>query len=138
MVIPRFVTQALVGDDITIYGDGKQSRCFANVEDVVKGIVALALEPRAVAQVFNLGATDEITIEDLARTVIRITKSKSKLVYVPYDQAYESGFEDMRRRVPDISKAARLVGYNPRVTLEETIRRVTAHVQKELRTAGKK
>jgi UDP-glucose 4-epimerase len=138
MVIPRFVTQAVQGEDITIYGDGKQSRCFGNVEDVVKGIVALALEPRAVGQVFNLGATSEISIEDLARRVIAITKSNSKLVYVPYDQAYESGFEDMRRRVPDISKAGKLVGYRPRVTLDETIRRVAAHVRTELATAKRK
>jgi UDP-glucose 4-epimerase len=133
MVIPRFVTQALLNEPITIYGDGKQSRCFANVEDVVQGIVALALEPRAVGQVFNLGATDEITILELARRVIEITKSKSKLVYVPYDQAYESGFEDMRRRVPDISKATKLVGYRPHVTLDETIRRVAQHLRAELR-----
>jgi UDP-glucose 4-epimerase len=131
MVIPRFVTQALRHEPITIYGDGKQSRCFANVQDVIQGIVALALEPRAVGQVFNLGATEEISIEALARRVIQLTKSRSKLVYVPYDEAYESGFEDMRRRVPDISKAAKLVGYRPRVRLAETIRRVARHIRTE-------
>jgi UDP-glucose 4-epimerase len=133
MVIPRFVTQALRNENITVYGDGKQSRCFANVEDVVKGIIALALEPRAIGHVLNLGATDEISIENLARRIIAITKSRSKLIYIPYDQAYESGFEDMRRRVPDISKAAKLVGYRPRVTLEETIRRVATHLRSELK-----
>lgn len=133
MVIPRFVRQAMLNEDISIYGDGKQSRCFGNVEDVVRGIIALALDPRAVGQVFNLGATSEITIEDLARRIIHITRSKSKLVYIPYEKAYESGFEDMRRRVPNISKAARLVGYRPRLTLDETIRRVAAHIRRELK-----
>ena len=133
MVIPRFVTQALRNEDITIYGDGKQSRCFGNVEDVVNGVIALADEPRAVGNVFNLGATEEITIEQLARRIIQLTKSKSKVKFVPYDQAYESGFEDMRRRVPDISKAADLVGFRPRITLHETIRRVAKHIRVELR-----
>jgi len=133
MVIPRFVTQALLDEPITIYGDGKQSRCFANVEDVVRGVIALVEEPKAVGKVFNLGSTDEITIEDLARRVVALIRSKSRLVRVPYDEAYESGFEDMRRRVPDISKAAKLVGYRPRVGLDETIRRVAKHIRGELK-----
>lgn len=137
MVVPRFVRAALLNDDITIYGDGKQSRCFGNVEDVVRGVIALAQEPRAVGQVFNLGATQEISIEGLARRIIQLTGSRSKLVYIPYDKAYESGFEDMRRRVPDISKAGRLVGYKPRVTLDETIRRVAKFVRQELKAEWK-
>ena len=134
MVIPRFVRQALLNEDVTIYGDGKQSRCFGNVEDVVRGVYKLSQEPRAVGQVFNLGATTEITIEQLARRIVKLTGSKSKLVRVPYDKAYESGFEDMRRRVPDISKAGKLVGYRPRVSLDETIRRVVKHIRKDLKS----
>lgn len=137
MVVPRFVRAALLNEDITIYGDGKQSRCFGNVEDVVRGVIALAQEPRAVGQVFNLGATQEISIEGLARRIIQLTGSRSKLAYIPYDKAYESGFEDMRRRVPDISKAGRLVGYKPRVTLDETIRRVTKSIRAELKAEKK-
>lgn len=133
MVVPRFVRQALLNENITIYGDGKQSRCFGNVGDVVRGIIGLAAEPKAVGQVFNLGATTEITIEALARRIIQLTRSKSKLIYIPYDKAYESGFEDMRRRMPDISKANRLIGYKPGVGLDETIRRVAAHIRKELK-----
>jgi len=133
MVIPRFVRQALLNEDITIYGDGKQSRCFGNVEDVVRGIIGLATEPKAVGQVFNLGATTEITIEDLAKRIIKLTRSKSRLIYIPYDKAYESGFEDMRRRMPDISKANKLIGYKPRVGLDETINRVAAYIRKVLK-----
>jgi len=132
MVVPRFVKQALLNEPITVYGDGQQSRCFGYVEDVVRGIIALSEEPRAVGQVFNLGSTNEITIEKLAHRVISLTRSKSKLVFVPYDKAYESGFEDMRRRVPNISKAGKLIGYRPTVGLEEIIRRVAADIRKEL------
>jgi len=137
MVVPRFMKQALLNEPITVYGDGQQSRCFGYVEDVVRGIIALSEEPRAVGQVFNLGATSEITIEKLARRVISLTRSKSKLVFVPYDKAYESGFEDMRRRVPNISKASKLVGYRPTVGLDEIIRRVAADIRKELAAEGR-
>jgi|SRR5579859_3320948 len=132
MVVPRFVRQALLNEPITVYGDGQQSRCFGYVEDVVRGVIALSEEPRAVGQVFNLGSTSEITIEKLARRVISLARSKSKLVFVPYDKAYESGFEDMRRRVPNISKARKLVGYRPTVGLDEIIRLVAADIRKEL------
>lgn len=134
MVVPRFVRQALLGEDITIYGDGKQSRCFGNVEDVVRGVIALAQHPQAVGKVFNLGATSEITIEGLAKRIIQITRSRSKLVYVPYEQAYESGFEDMRRRLPDISRARKLVGYRPRIGLDATVRQVAKQIRTELKS----
>jgi len=132
MVVPRFVKQALLHEPITIYGDGQQSRCFGYVEDVVRGIIALAEELRAVGQLFNLGATTEITIEKLARRVISLTRSKSKLIFVPSDKAYESGFEDMRRRVPNISKARKLVGFRSTIGLDEIIRRVAADIRAEL------
>jgi UDP-glucose 4-epimerase len=124
MVIPNFVRQALAGHPITVFGDGSQSRSFTYVGDVVRAILALAAEPRAVGQVFNIGNGREITIAALAERVKRLTSSTSDIVYVPYDQAYEAGFEDMPRRVPDISKIHALVGYEPTVDLDEILQGV--------------
>jgi UDP-glucose 4-epimerase len=124
MVIPNFVRQALAGQPITVFGDGTQSRSFTYVGDVVRALIALMGEPRAVGQVFNIGNGSEITIGDLAEKVRTLTESKSEIVRIPYDQAYESGFEDMPRRVPDISKVAQLVGYAPTVELDEILDRV--------------
>jgi UDP-glucose 4-epimerase len=124
MVIPTFVRQALAGHPITVVGDGTQSRSFTYVGDVVRALVALIDEPRAVGQVFNIGNGREISIEDLAERVRTLTGSKSEIVRIPYDQAYESGFEDMPRRVPDISKISALVGYRPTVELDEILERV--------------
>lgn len=124
MVIPTFVRQALAGHPITVFGDGTQSRSFTYVGDVVRALVALIDEPRAVGQVFNIGNGREISIEDLAERVRTLTGSKSEIVRIPYDQAYESGFEDMPRRVPDISKISALVGYRPTVELDEILERV--------------
>jgi len=133
MVIPRFVRQALAGEPITVYGDGQQTRCFADVADVVRAIIALARHPEAVGQVFNIGSTEEIAILELARRVKRLTGSSSEIVFVPYEQAYGEGFEDMRRRVPDLSKISRLIGYRPEIGLEETIRRVIAYHRTQMR-----
>lgn len=113
MVIPTFVRQALLGHPITVYGDGKQSRCFAYVKDVVKAIIDLSRHPKAIGEIFNIGSDEEITIEDLALLVKEMTKSHSEIVYVPYDKAYEKGFEDMQRRVPDILKVKNLIGFRP-------------------------
>ncbi|HVL67125.1 MAG TPA: GDP-mannose 4,6-dehydratase [Vicinamibacterales bacterium] len=124
MVIPNFVRQALAGQPITVYGDGTQSRSFTYVGDVVGAMVALINEPRAVGQVFNIGNGREITIADLAEKVKTLTGSPSDIVTIPYDQAYESGFEDMPRRVPDISKVSALTGYRPTVELDEILERV--------------
>ena len=124
MVIPNFVRQALAGQPITVFGDGTQSRSFTYVGDVVRGVVALINEPRAVGQVFNIGNGREISILDLAEKVKSLTGSRSEIVKIPYDQAYESGFEDMPRRVPDISKIAALVDYKPTVELDEILDRV--------------
>lgn len=124
MVIPSFVQQALSNRPITVFGDGLQSRSFTYVGDVVRGMVALIDEPRAVGQVFNIGNGAEITIGDLAVRIKALTGSSSDIVRIPYDQAYESGFEDMPRRVPDISKIRALVGYKPTVELEEILQRV--------------
>jgi UDP-glucose 4-epimerase len=127
MVIPTFVRQALEGQPITVFGDGAQSRSFTYVGDVVRAVVALIDEPRAVGQVFNIGNGREISIGDLAERIRALTGSRSEIVKIPYDQAYEAGFEDMPRRVPDISKVRSLVGYSPSVELDEILQRVIDH-----------
>ncbi len=121
MVLPTFVQQALLGQQITVYGNGKQSRSFSFVKDVVRALIGLANHPDAVGQVFNIGNDKEITIEALARLIKKKTGSSSEIVYIPYDQAYEEGFEDMLRRVPDITKIRRLIGFEPRIEIEEII-----------------
>ena len=121
MVVPRFVRQALSGSDITVYGDGKQCRCFCDVRDVIPAIKGLAESPEAVGRVFNIGAKDEITIIDLARKVKSMCDSQSSIILVPYEQATEQGFEDMRRRIPDTSRINELIGWNPTITLDDTI-----------------
>jgi UDP-glucose 4-epimerase len=131
MVIPNFVRQALAGKPITVFGDGTQSRSFTYVGDVVRGLVALIDEPRAVGQVFNIGNTNEITIGDLADRVKRLTESTSEIVRIPYDEAYEFGFEDMPRRVPDITKIRQLVGYEPTVELDEILSRVVEYFRQQ-------
>ena len=131
MVIPNFVRQALAGHPITVFGDGTQSRSFTYVGDVVRAMVALMDEPRAVGQVFNIGNGTEITIADLASKVKQLTESSSTIVRVPYDQAYEAGFEDMPRRVPDISKLRALVGYQPTVELDEILTRVIEYFRQQ-------
>lgn len=136
MVVPRFVRQAMRGEPLTVYDDGQQSRCFADVADVIEGVMRLADHPAAVGEIFNLGNTEEITILDLARRVITLTGSHSEIVLVPYEEAYEPGFEDMRRRVPDISRAASLIGYRPRRSLDDTLCRIIAQYQEEGRGAG--
>jgi len=129
MVLPTFVRQALAGEPLTVFGDGTQSRSFTYVGDVVEALVALASEPRAVGEVFNIGNRGEISIRDLAERVRTLAGSTSPIRFVPYDQAYEAGFEDMPRRVPDISKLNALIGYEPKVGLEEIIRRVIEHAR---------
>ena len=125
MVIPNFVKQALLGHPLTVHGDGSQRRCFTYVSDVVGALVALADNVAAEGQVFNVGNDrEEVTILDLARRVQQRTRSKSEIVMVPYDQAYESGFEDMPRRVPDVSRIRSLTGYEPKVQLDEILDRV--------------
>jgi UDP-glucose 4-epimerase len=123
MVVPRFIGQALEGRDVTVYGSGEQTRSFTYVEDVVTWLILLAQDDRAVGEIFNLGNPNEVAIKDLARRVIALTGSSSKLRFVPYDEAYESGFEDMGRREPDIAKVVALTGYRPRVDLDEALRR---------------
>jgi UDP-glucose 4-epimerase len=118
MVIPTFVKQALSERPITVYGDGKQSRCFCYVGDVVGALMKLMDDERTVGEVFNVGSNQEISIGDLAGKVKELTKSESEIVFVPYDEAYEEGFEDMPRRIPDISKVKKQIGFEPQMNLE--------------------
>ena len=124
MVIPTFVKQALAGRPITVFGDGKQSRCFGYVGDVVEALIGLMDHDDAVGNVFNIGSNQEITILDLAKRVKELTNSTSEIVFVPYDEAYEEGFEDMPRRIPDISKVRELVGFEPRMSLDGILKTV--------------
>ncbi len=122
MVLPRFVQAALRDEPITIHGDGKQTRCFCHVSDVVRALVALPRQERAVGQVYNIGSTEEVSILELARRVKQLTESRSVLQLVPYEQAYAKGFEDMRRRAPSIDKIYQLMGWRPTKNLDEVLR----------------
>jgi len=127
MVIPTFVRQALTGEPITVYGDGQQTRSFTYVGDVVEGLTRLVVEPAAIGQVFNIGNVEEISILALAERIRSMAGSRSEIVLVPYEEAYEAGFEDMPRRVPSLDKIHRLVGYRATVDLDEILARVIAH-----------
>ena len=124
MVIPTFVKQALAGRPITVYGTGKQSRCFGYVGDIIGALMRLMDHEESLGEVFNIGSNQEITILDLAKRVKELTKSESEIVFVPYDEAYEEGFEDMPRRIPDISKVNRLVGFKPEMSLDGILKSV--------------
>jgi len=138
MVIPTFVKQALAGRPITVYGDGKQSRCFGYVGDVVGALIKLMDHDKAVGEVFNIGSNEEITIIELARRVKELTQSNSEIVFVPYDEAYEEGFEDMPRRIPDISKVNALVGFRPQMSLEGILQSVIDYQSGRVLTAADK
>ena len=131
MVIPTFVRQALAGRPITVYGDGKQTRCFGYVGDVVGALVALMEHPDATGQVFNIGSNEEVTILEVAERVKELTRSDSEIVFVPYDEAYEEGFEDMPRRVPDITKVNQLVGFQPKIKLDGILEQVIAYYSRQ-------
>ena len=136
MVVPTFVRQALAGDPITVYGDGSQSRCFTHVADVIGALIRLAEVSKAVGQVFNIGSNEEVTIGDLARQVKLQAGSCSEIVRVPYSEAYEPGFEDMPRRVPDLTKIGGFIGYRPTRSLEQIIDDVIASSRTVLGPSG--
>jgi UDP-glucose 4-epimerase len=127
MVVPRFVGQALRNEPLTIYGTGEQTRTFTYVGDVVQGVIALIDEPSAVGEIFNIGGDEEISINDLANRVKRLTGSSSPIEYIPYERAYQEGFEDMERRVPDISKLKRFVGYANTHNLDSMLEKIIEH-----------
>lgn len=135
MVLPNFVTQALSGAPITIFGTGQQSRCFCYVADAVEAIIRLVNNPEAVGEVVNIGSEEEITIERLAQVVKERSASNSYLTYVPYDQAYEPGFEDMVRRVPSLAKLQNIAGFTPKIPLCTTVDRVIAHFRESARVS---
>ena len=128
MVIPNFVRQALSGRAITVFGDGSQSRCFTDVSDVVGGMLGIIDHPESPGEVFNIGSQQEVTILTLAETIKEMTDSPSEIVFVPYEEAYEEGFEDMPRRVPDTSKLNALTGYEPSISLRRILERVIEHL----------
>lgn len=129
MVLPRFVAAALAGEPLKIHGDGKQTRCFAHVSDVVSAIVALMAAPTARGRVFNVGSEQEISINDLAARVIRACESKSSIQYLTYEQAYGQPFDDMARRVPDLARVSAVIGFKTKVSLEEIISSVVASIR---------
>lgn len=129
MVVPNLVGQALAGDPLTVFGDGRQTRAFTDVSDVVNGLLRLVDEPRAIGEVFNIGNAEETSILELARRIRQLSGSRSEIVFVPYDEAYQAGFEDMPRRVPDLGKIERLVGYRPALGLDAILTRVIDHAR---------
>lgn len=131
MVIPNFVRQALAGQPITVYGDGKQSRCFCHVSDVVRALIGVMERPEAYGNVYNIGSHEEISIHDLAKQVREVAGSTSEIVFVPYEQAYEQGFEDMVRRVPDTSKLRNLIGWQPTIPLQQVLGDVVEHFRRK-------
>ena len=131
MVIPRFVSQALLGKPITVFGDGEQSRCFCHVIDVIDAIYKLVNSNEAEGEIFNIGSTEEISIKELAELIKNMTDSKSEIKFIPYDEAYEKHFEDMRRRVPDTTKVNKLIGFNPKRKIKEIIKDIVDYYEKE-------
>jgi UDP-glucose 4-epimerase len=129
MVMPRFVSAALSGEPLTVYGDGTQSRCFCHVNDAVHAIIALSQTSAAEGQVFNVGATEQISILDLAERIISLTDSSSEIAFVPYEQAYAEGFEDLQRRSPDITRIEQLLGWTPTYSLDEIILDIAGWLQ---------
>ena len=130
MVIPRLVKQAVMGEPLTVHGDGQQTRCFCNVKDTVRAVMGLSAEARAVGEVINIGSHDEISILDLAKRILVRSGSRSKVKLIPYEQAYQPGFEDMRRRVPDIGKIKSMIGWQPTIPLDQTLDEVIAQFRK--------
>jgi UDP-glucose 4-epimerase len=127
MVLPRLVEQALTGRPLTVYGDGRQTRCFCNVKDTVRAMITLVADPKAVGEIYNVGSQEEITIGELAERIVARTQSQSRIIKVPYDEAYEKGFEDMYRRVPSLEKIKSAIGWEPTIPLDQTLDEVIAY-----------
>ena len=132
MVIPRFVKAALRGEPIEVYGDGKQTRCFCYIKDVLDGLISLAEDPFAYGEVYNIGSTEEVTIENLAVMIKDMTESASEIRYIPYEKAYGQVFDDMLRRVPSLDKICKQVGYQPKTSLKETLKVIIEHCRTEV------
>lgn len=121
MVVPRFIEQALKNQPLTVYGDGRQRRCFLYVDDAVRALIELIEHPRASGEVFNLGSDEEVTIKELAELIVNLTNSSSEIIYLPYEQVYGGKYEDMRRRLPDLTKVKKLIGFKPSYSLKESL-----------------
>ena len=130
MVIPKFVKSALLNHPITIFGDGQQSRCFGDVSDVTDGMIKLMEDPKCEGEIFNIGNDSPITIEELAKKIKKMTRSKSKIEYVKYEDAFEEGFEDMKQRQPDLTKINKYIGYKPKYNLDKILERIILHFEK--------
>ncbi|MBI3273943.1 MAG: GDP-mannose 4,6-dehydratase [Candidatus Colwellbacteria bacterium] len=130
MVVPRFIRQALVGKPITVYGTGRQTRSFADVDDATDALIKVMSHPKSMGEIYNLGSDEEISINDLAQNILRLTGSSSKILHIRHDKVYGKGFEDMQRRRPDIFKIKKLIGYKPKYTLEESIKKIIKHESK--------
>jgi UDP-glucose 4-epimerase len=126
MVLPRFIAAAVANQPLEVYGDGNQTRCFCHVSDVVDALTELMATPKAVGEVFNLGGEEEISINDLARRVISLTNSRSTVRHIPYEQAYGRAFDDLPRRVPDLTKIKTAIGFSPRYNLDQIIKAILA------------
>ena len=138
MVLPNFVRQALNDEPITVFGPGTQSRCFGYVGDVVEALGKIIRTDAAIGQVFNIGSDEEVTIDELARRVCRIVGGRSEIVHVPYDQAYEEGFEDMQRRVPSLEKIGRLIGFKPKTRLDQIIEKVVEFQRSQMERSARR
>lgn len=132
MVMPRFISQALKNEPITVYGNGKQTRCFLHVKDTVKALIDLSLRNEAEGKVFNIGSQEEVSIEDLAKRIINILKSKSEINYIPYEKAYEEGFEDMQKRIPDVNRVKDLIDFKPTYNLDEIIKDIVSFLKTDV------
>jgi UDP-glucose 4-epimerase len=132
MVIPRLVKQAMAGQNLTVYGDGLQTRCFLHVDDAVKAILALSDTPSAIGEVFNIGSTEEVSMLELAQNILSLVHGEEDAIdLIPYEQAYIEGFDDMRRRVPDISKIQAFTGWEPKLTLRRILQDIIAYHDKQ-------
>lgn len=136
MVLPRFIEQAMAGSDLTVYGDGNQSRCFCHARDVVAAIVGLLDSDRAVGEAFNIGSTEEVTILELSERVMAAVGGNSRVRHVPYEDAYQEGFEDMRRRVPDTTKIAQAIGWTPSISLDGIISEMIEYKTERIAASG--
>lgn len=132
MVIPRFVRQALKSEPLTVFGDGNQTRCFTSVSDIVPALIQLLEQKKTQGQIFNLGSNEEISIKELAQRIIKRTESASEMHFIPYEQAYGKGFEDMQRRVPDVQKARDFIGFSPKHKLDDILDAVIAYEKQEM------
>lgn len=131
MVVPQFIQQALSGKSITIFGDGNQTRCFGDVEDVTDALIKLVNNPKAIGNIFNIGSDEEISIKDLAEKVKKLTGSRSKISFIPYDKIYGKDFEDMFRRKPDLSKIGKLINYQPKLSLDKSLNKIIDYFRAE-------